>query len=543
MSCGAKVHPSPGAGTAAIAIRFAGCTSGESHARCFASSSTVCCDLISLVAALRLVQSWSWDATEPVAILCSSVNAVEIVTGHRQDVDRRMCDIAAIGRSLWAQLCSTTTICRIRRTDSNAASEVCRTAFSARSGCGNESLFPDSPFFGTTPAAASTAQPPTAPSTEVVGFNTFDEFLNLPRPYSRTIARHEWPRWSRMVHRALSGALTADTAEASHWFRVLLRLPSHILRCRPERPPVVASSTATSTQPPPSTLPHRPSTNALDDAVRRDGLEPSALRRCIQLADDGLIAKAVQALCPSKLADLSRPEIVAAAQVKFPARKEIIPPLPIVEGPTIDGSDVLAALDKMSNGTASAFSGWSKELLRAAIAVDETIADLYARVRNRLVANGFDDLSSRCILASRFVGPEKPKAHPDDATDLRPICVGDLMYKIAGATASTTSTKQNKTKQNKTEQNKTKQNGVPSRRRQRQHAEICTHVRHTLLRNKFLRFVAHVLNVGGGRREKIIHEHTRAGNIWRVHSEYKCASVSTGAIASRVEYIAHWLFR
>jgi len=154
----------------------------------------------------------------------------------------------------------------------------------------------------------------------------------------------------------------------------------------------------------------------------------ATIRRCKTLAAQGLLSKAARALNQAPVADLSDPAVEATIRAKHPKQKELIPPrpdLPPTPPPLRD--EMAEALRKMANGTKSAVTAWTKELLRAAVAVEEAILDDLGVVFSILLDGKAPELTARIFNVSRLVALKKPNA------DLRPICVTELLAKLFGA--------------------------------------------------------------------------------------------------------------
>ena len=416
--CAGKCSGNPGKGASAIAVFRAPAEQVENAAVHHLATTVNAADLIALIGGMTAAESTPGET----AVVSSSSLAVEIATGMTSVTDIRLRDLATMAVAVWTRVQPRVSLHRIARTAPNAAGSICSTAARTRTNSGRADIFPPSPFFGLPPITHDTTSenvPRRQLTADLIeGVSTFEDFTKLPRLHARTAPRNDWPRLARLAHQLLSQALVADVETSSKAFLRFLALPSRILRCKR----------------PPDRIQEQRKPDARESAIRAQGLDPGAVRRCERFADDGLLSRALNALDNTTVADLSIPEVRVCAQSKFPARKEEIAPLPAIEYAAFTAESIQKALRDMPNGAASAFSGWSKELLTAATTVDNSVADLLAQVVNRVSRGEYNELATRCVMATRFVGLEKPGRNP--AEDLRPICIGDLIYKLLGACAS-----------------------------------------------------------------------------------------------------------
>jgi hypothetical protein len=400
-------------GASAIHIRsFQGRHTVETHVRAHPHATSVIADAVAVAGAISY---GTRIAPRTCAILVPNQNVMNHLCGTGRTTDEHLRSIISDCRARLSQTPSIS-LHRVARSDVSDACDTARSRATQQQNAGDPSLFPAIPTSPATVATQQQPQPQSGPNhLTIEGFDTFEAFLSLPQPTQRTIPRHDWHKLARVATQQLTSALSPDRAIASDALRRFLCVPARILRCysRPVGTPL------------PAPAPTR------NDALVADDLDPSVIRRCERLARDGLISRAAASLAPGRVADMSDPRVQSVAQDKFPERKEDVPILPDIEPPTITADDVRTALRNMTNGSASAFSGWTKELLRAAATADESIYTQYAQVCSRLLAGFYDDLTTKCILASRFVGLEKPGKAPHE--DLRPVCVGDLLYKITGS--------------------------------------------------------------------------------------------------------------
>jgi hypothetical protein len=84
---------------------------------------------------------------------------------------------------------------------------------------------------------------------------------------------------------------------------------------------------------------------------------------------------AARALCPGKIADLTVPENFQAAMARFPpCHQKFAPPILKRVAP-FAAEEVKTIVKKLSNGASGGLTGWTKELLWAAIESDPANAE------------------------------------------------------------------------------------------------------------------------------------------------------------------------
>ena len=91
---------------------------------------------------------------------------------------------------------------------------------------------------------------------------------------------------------------------------------------------------------------------------------------------------------------------------------------------------VIERINKCGNGVSPGFSGWTKELMRAAVQTDPTIAGDLAAIEARVQDGGADELTREIITLGKLISLVKDgptPAEPNKKTDVRPIVVGEFL--------------------------------------------------------------------------------------------------------------------
>jgi hypothetical protein len=154
--------------------------------------------------------------------------------------------------------------------------------------------------------------------------------------------------------------------------------------------------------------------------------EQDRVQRASRLLQKGWISKAANALLnPAKVADTTRPEVLQALKDKHPQG----PPTPfaIPANPPKVGQvakdHVEQALKSFSKETSPGLSGWSVPLLREAARRGPVLAFL-THLANQVRTGTAPGHSLLC--ASRLIALEK------DNSQVRPIAVGEMVYRLVG---------------------------------------------------------------------------------------------------------------
>src|SRR5690606_26305838 len=110
-----------------------------------------------------------------------------------------------------------------------------------------------------------------------------------------------------------------------------------------------------------------------------------------------------------------------------PKQSAEVPPLPDTAPRIVVDPEVVSDLIKrrIANGSAPSYSGWTGELLKCLVDDNnDCLQGLAALVEDQL--NGtLDDISRDYILGSSLIAATK-------LTGIRPIAMGEVIYKLAG---------------------------------------------------------------------------------------------------------------
>ena len=130
---------------------------------------------------------------------------------------------------------------------------------------------------------------------------------------------------------------------------------------------------------------------------------------------------------------------VEALRKKFPPRADAdsFQPEPVQPIPAFSVSQVVNAINKMSRNAATGIDGWTRDLLKAAIDIDISIADdigvIFAWVASsrsteaQKDCNYFNELAMDVIRSARLVGIPKPEG------GVRPIVISSFIAKLTGS--------------------------------------------------------------------------------------------------------------
>ena len=272
------------------------------------------------------------------------------------------------------------------------------------------------------PPLPRSAMPPVPASfTRRATPTTFEEFIDVLRPTRATVPFHLWSHLAHVVKAATARCVNATAATVTAAYIDFLLVPADYI-------PNVTSKNLTKTLGRSAPSPPK-SRNGSAKADRHD--DDKAIDRAIQLAEQGLLSRAAKALSPAKVADMNNAAVFACAQSKYPA-----PIAPMAYNitattlPAFGGGDILGELKKQSNGASGGLSGWTKELLMAAIKLDKTIADDLGIMLANVVNETLPPLVQDVYRAARFTALDK---EVPDAIDIRPLGIGCAVQKLLGA--------------------------------------------------------------------------------------------------------------
>ena len=245
----------------------------------------------------------------------------------------------------------------------------------------------------------------------------------------RTIPHHMWEHWAHTVKQYTTHAANAPTMEGfAHAIMLLELAPTTHL---PKHARLKTISSALQLGRAPLAQPA--------DAPRERTERQRQIRRCETLAREGFYRQAVRALAPCGVADPSDPEILQQLRDKHPARTQTMPEIPpLKETSATSAEHVIERINKCGNGVSPGFSGWTKELMRAAVQTDPTIAGDLAAIEARVQDGGADELTREIITLGKLISLVKDgptPAEPNKKTDVRPIVVGEFLDNLFGAIA------------------------------------------------------------------------------------------------------------
>lgn len=265
------------------------------------------------------------------------------------------------------------------------------------------------------PVARKKPAPPTMgemkASTTSKPITSFDEFLDGLRPTRRSIPSHLWGPWGAVVKEKLA-QFRAHPSETT--LLEFLMLPSRYV-------PALRIKTLE------KTLQRQEQAGVSHPSkIRLRTEDEKAITRAMALAEQGLLARASKALQASKPANLEDPKIWAKVLSKYPsAHKEMKHDIPTQQIAPFLADDVRNVVRKQSNGASGGMTGWTKELMWAAMSAIPTIADDLGMMAAIILSEFFTNQWIRdCLQCLKFVGLVK------EEDDVRPIAVGDAMQKL-----------------------------------------------------------------------------------------------------------------
>jgi hypothetical protein len=163
------------------------------------------------------------------------------------------------------------------------------------------------------------------------------------------------------------------------------------------------------------------SDSAMDDDER-------AVRQAQMMVDQGFVSKACKALGKNRVLDGSLPAVRETLQSKHPAGDFAMFDAPYVL-PPYTGQEV----DKLANGSAPGWSGWTKELMNAACKADP---QLYNELGELLacIQSSTDIRISSITRVGKLIALDNSKC-ASDTPDPRPITISEFFSKLLGLLA------------------------------------------------------------------------------------------------------------
>ena len=178
-----------------------------------------------------------------------------------------------------------------------------------------------------------------------------------------------------------------------------------------------------------------------DDIKKSFTLDPNynavtaKINHALSLKRNGYLSRGRQALESKDLANLEDPEVRALLKKMFPDNhNETLPSLP-EDAPliSIDTDHLENSIKACDNGSGASPSGWTGAHLRVLSMDPDCMVGIKTLVSD--IANGLlDDRFKDYLLGSRLVAPHKlDKSERRSKLDggLRPVCIGDLFFKVA----------------------------------------------------------------------------------------------------------------
>jgi len=253
------------------------------------------------------------------------------------------------------------------------------------------------------------------------------EFKALLRATRKTLPRPMWKAWAGVVKGALTDILRArsstekNTAMSKFLCLCIDYLPEHA------KPDAVKASLDRRT-PLAKKAPTEKPAAPLDNDF-------AAIKKCSTLANQGLLKKAAQALMPAKVCSLGDPQWRAVFEQKYPSPLEALKhTIRVQQHPPFEGAKVTELLRRQGNGASGGLTGFTKELLTAAIAADQSISHDLGSLLAMILSEEFSDDVLDIFRASKFIGLEKPDkvVAGQLQKDGRPIAAPCALGKLLG---------------------------------------------------------------------------------------------------------------
>ena len=160
--------------------------------------------------------------------------------------------------------------------------------------------------------------------------------------------------------------------------------------------------------------------------------EEKSIRQAQTLAEQGFIGKACKAIGTNRVLDGSSATVKACLVTKHPVGDFAMHDPPLQTMP-YHAQDAQAALRKCANGSAPAWSGWTKELLNAACRTDPDLFHHLAVFLSRLRACT-DVRLAELVRVGKLIALNNARS-PSDPEDPRPITISELFSKLLGLIA------------------------------------------------------------------------------------------------------------
>jgi len=252
---------------------------------------------------------------------------------------------------------------------------------------------------------------------------TSDEFVRMMSKAAirRTLHPSQFKPWAALLKHHCSDVVSAPAGdEFVTAFLVLLMLPMLYLDRKLKNQQLLKNLTRQRPHLPCKTKPPRAD---LDE-------DEKAIRLAQTYAAQGFISKACKALSKNKILDGAITEVHAALQSKHPQTVPFSAASPESVTFAFDPRDVELAIFHLTNGSAPCWSGWTKEVIKAATVSDPSILTDLGIISARLLDHSSNERLSDIIRAGKLLAMNNAKLA--DEIDPRPITISDTFTKILG---------------------------------------------------------------------------------------------------------------
>lgn len=274
----------------------------------------------------------------------------------------------------------------------------------------------------TTREAPQLVQPELHSATANITPTNMNEFLSAKRATRNTLPRFLWGAWATVVKDVTLQIVTASSKQTAtlHMWNLLSLVHRFLPLCNKDK---LVRHLAKKSQ-----VPYASHTTKKANVTEDD----MAIKSALKFINQGLTAKAAKALAPSIVADMSQPTIEAKARSKFPPQHRALSfNLPKRPGIIFMKDSVIASIQKMPNGASGGMSGWTKELLLAAINAEPAIAEHLGIIAGLLLSEAFEE--SIVQFCRSTMGVFLLKNPNTKKEDVRPVQVGCALIKLVGA--------------------------------------------------------------------------------------------------------------
>ena len=242
-------------------------------------------------------------------------------------------------------------------------------------------------------------------------------------PCRKTLPVECWQEWAAVVKGSICKLQAAvGTADEDAAALQLLLLPRLYLDKRLKTNAIFFNLRARN--------PKKAELNTLQDELDE---ETKCISRATALAKDHFLSRAVKTLYADKVAKTT-PQVIAHLQSKHPQENATAQKRPQDRCVSIDAEEFKIAVDRLPNGASPGWSGWTKELLSAAIKADSSIVAPLSALCTSLLHGTATEHFTRALLIGKLIGIEKPTNTPQ-SMDLRPITISDTFLKLSGSVA------------------------------------------------------------------------------------------------------------